>query len=98
MRSYSSYIAGADNPSSSWVYTIRSSALLTDFLPNLKLKRQLERGLRDDGHCIAAVAARCALTSESDLQQALVQAKKAAPLWAAFPLDTRMRLGEHPTP
>lgn len=94
MRSYCSYIAGSDVPSESWVYTVRSSALLDSFLPNLKLKRELERGSRNDGDSSPAVAARCALTSDGHLQEALVRAKEAAPQWGAFPLDTRMRLGE----
>jgi acyl-CoA reductase-like NAD-dependent aldehyde dehydrogenase len=94
MHSYSSYIAGSDVPSEAWVYTVRASALLDDFLPSLKLKRALERGTRDDGDSFPAVAARCALTSEDDLQEALVRAKEAAPQWGAFPLDTRMRLAE----
>jgi acyl-CoA reductase-like NAD-dependent aldehyde dehydrogenase len=94
MHSYSSYIAGSDVPSENWVYTVRASALLDDFLPSLKLKRELERGKRDDGDAFPAVAARCALTSEADLEEALVRAKEAAAQWGAFPLDTRMRLAE----
>ncbi|WP_081915811.1 aldehyde dehydrogenase family protein [Saccharothrix sp. NRRL B-16314] len=93
MRSYGSYIAGSDVPSENWVYTIRASAFLDDFLPNLKVKRELERGTRTDGDSLPSVAARCALTGEADLQDALVRAKEAAPKWAAFPLETRMRLG-----
>ena len=65
MRSYSSYIAGSDIPSEAWVYTVRSSALLDDFMPNLRLKRELERGTRSDGESFPAVAARCALTSDT---------------------------------
>lgn len=94
MRSYASYIAGTDVPSEAWVHTIRSRELLIDFLPNLKVKRALDRGLRHDGDDLPAVAARCAVTSEHDLQEALVRAREAGPAWAAFPLDVRMRLGE----
>lgn len=94
MRSYASYIAGSDIPSGAWVHTMRARELLTDFLPNLKLKRALDRGTRDDGDSFPAVAARCAVTSEHHLQEVLVRAREAAPQWGAFPLDTRMRLGE----
>jgi acyl-CoA reductase-like NAD-dependent aldehyde dehydrogenase len=94
MRSYSSYIAGADIASDSWVYTIKASALLGDFMSNLVLKRDLESGARDDGHLVPAVAARCAMTSDADLERALVAAKEAAPVWGAFPIETRMQLAE----
>lgn len=94
MRSYSSYIAGSDVESDAWVYTIRASELLADFLPNLKLKRALERGVRDDGDLLPAVAARCAVTSQDHLTEALVRAKQASTRWGAFPVEVRMRLGE----
>lgn len=93
MRSYDSYIAGTDIPSQVWVHTMRARDLLDDFLPNLKLKRALDRGTRDDGDSLPAVAARCAVTGEHHLQEALVRAREAAASWGAFPLDTRMRLG-----
>lgn len=80
--------------SESWIYTIRASALLDNFLPNLKLKRALENGSHDDPNAIPAVVARCALTSDAQLQEALVRAREAAPRWAAVPLETRMKLGE----
>lgn len=94
MRSYGSYIAGSDVPSESWVYTVRASALLDDFMPNLKVKRELERGKRDDGDSLPSIAARCALTSDDHLLEALERAREAAPAWGAFPLETRMRLAE----
>ncbi len=94
MRSYSSYIAGSDVASENWVYTIKASDLLADFMSNLVLKRDLESGARDDGDALPAVVARCALTSDDHLEQALVDAKEAAPVWAAYPLETRMRLAE----
>ncbi|SDM31014.1 Acyl-CoA reductase [Allokutzneria albata] len=94
MRSYGSYIAGSDFPSESWVYTVKAAAFLDDFMSNLKLKRELERGFRDDGHALPAVAARCALTSDAHLQEVLVRAREAAPVWGTFPIETRLRLGE----
>src|SRR4051794_428840 len=94
MRSYGSYIAGSDVSSDHWVYTIRASEFLADLMSNLVLKRELEGGARDGAEAHPAVAARCALTAEHHLEQALVSAKEAAPRWAAFPVDTRMRLAE----
>jgi acyl-CoA reductase-like NAD-dependent aldehyde dehydrogenase len=91
MRSYSSYIAGSDVPAESWVYTIRASDLLDDFLTNLKLKRELERGERDDAYNFPAIVSRCALTSDEDLDEALVRAKEAAPVWGSFPIETRLQ-------
>jgi acyl-CoA reductase-like NAD-dependent aldehyde dehydrogenase len=91
MRSYASYIAGTDVPAQQWVYTVRSSDLLADFLPNLKLKRQLERGQRDDGDRYSSIVARCGLTSDDALELALLGAKAAAPAWGAVPVETRMR-------
>ena len=69
---------------------MRASDLLADFLPNLKLKRELERGARDDGAAHTAVVARCALTPESQLHEALVSARAAAAQWGAFPIEKRI--------
>ncbi|GAA2792889.1 aldehyde dehydrogenase family protein [Crossiella cryophila] len=94
MRSYSSYIAGSDYPGDSWVYTINANAFLNDFMSNLKVKRELERGSRDDGAELPNVTARCAVTSDEHLQEALVKAREAAPVWGAFPLETRLLLAQ----
>ncbi len=92
MRSYNSYIAGTDQPSTSWVYSIRASAVLQDFVASVKLKRGLEKGLRDDGADHQDVVARCAISTQQQLDEALVRAKEAAPAWAAFPLEKRLEL------
>lgn len=94
MRSYCSYIAGADVPAESWVYTIRASAFLSDVMLNLRLKRTLEKGSLTDCDSNPDVVARCSLTSDLQLNEALVRAREAAPKWATFPLETRLRLGQ----
>lgn len=93
VRSYGSYIGGADLPAATWVYTIRASAFLRDVMSNLKLKRTLERGSHLGWESHPQVVARCAVTSESQLADALVRAREAAPKWAAFPMETRLELG-----
>ncbi|MCT6700354.1 aldehyde dehydrogenase [Rheinheimera sp. 4Y26] len=92
MRSYNSYIAGTDQQSESWVYSIRASAVLNDFVASVKLKRGLEKGLRDDGAQQPDVVARCSISTQEQLDAALVQAKAATAQWAAFPLEKRLEL------
>ncbi|MEU2611674.1 aldehyde dehydrogenase [Micromonospora sp. NPDC007271] len=92
MRSYGSYIAGDDVPAEKWIYCLRASALLDDVLPQLTLKRDLERGRRDDGADHPTVVARCALADEQVARRALAAAAKAAPVWGAFPLDVRIQV------
>ena len=90
MRSYGSYVAGADVPADNWVYCVRASAMLDDVLPHLTLKRQLEQGRRHDGADHAGIVARCALADEAVVQRALRAAADAAPVWGAFPLAVRI--------
>lgn len=92
MRTYGSYVAGTDMPAEKWMYCLRASALLDDVLPKLTLKRDLERGRRDDGDDHPSVVARCALADERTVQLALEAAATAAPVWGAFPLDVRMQV------
>ena len=94
MRSYVSYIGGVDIPSDSWVYTFKASAMLKDMLGNLKAKRELERGKRHDADDIPAVVARCALTSDEDLELALKKAHAAKNEWAAFPIEKRIKVAQ----
>jgi acyl-CoA reductase-like NAD-dependent aldehyde dehydrogenase len=92
-RSYPSYIGGADVPSEAWMHTIRATAMLENFMPNLKLRRSLDRTSPAGWDANLNVVSRCALTTEAQLQEALSAARQAAPGWAAFPLETRLELG-----
>ncbi len=92
MRSYGSYISGADVPSEKWTYCLRASSLLDDVVTQLSLKRDLERGRRDDGDAHPSVVARCALADEETSARALAAAAEAAPVWGAFPLDVRVQV------
>jgi acyl-CoA reductase-like NAD-dependent aldehyde dehydrogenase len=92
-RSYASYIAGADVESKEWVHTIRATAFLDNFMPSLKLRRTLDRSPHAGWDTNPNVVARCALTTEAQLQEALVAARWAAPRWATMPLETRLELG-----
>jgi acyl-CoA reductase-like NAD-dependent aldehyde dehydrogenase len=94
MRSYCSYIAGTDVTSSSWIYTVRASALLKDFLSNLKVKRKLEKESGDPGDQYPNIVARCAVTADNDLEQALIRAKEAGPIWASFSIEQRLSIAE----
>lgn len=92
-RSYASYIGGADVESGAWIHTVRASAFLKDFMPNLKLRRSLDKGGTNGWGTHPDVLARTAVSTEAQLGEALVAARKAAPLWAAFPLEVRLNLG-----
>lgn len=65
--------------------------MLRDFLPALKLKRDLERGRRGDTDH-PDVLARCAVADRATVAAAIEAAAAAAPAWAAVPLEKRMRL------
>ncbi|CAH9050215.1 1-pyrroline-5-carboxylate dehydrogenase 2 [Pseudoalteromonas holothuriae] len=93
MRSYNSYINGEEVSSGSWVYTIKASAVLTDTLQSLKLKRNLEKGKRDDGESHPDVVARCDITSDEQLDLALESAKNAFSQWSTFPIEKRLEVG-----
>lgn len=93
-RLYCSYIAGVDVASATWLHTIRASAYLNDFMPSLKLRRSLDKGILTDWQAHPDVLARTALSTDEQLNDALVAAKKAAPAWAGFPLESRLLLGQ----
>jgi acyl-CoA reductase-like NAD-dependent aldehyde dehydrogenase len=61
-------------------------------LAQLTLKRDLERGRRDDGAAHPSVVARCALADDQTVQQALAAAAAAAPVWAAMAPGVRADL------
>jgi acyl-CoA reductase-like NAD-dependent aldehyde dehydrogenase len=92
VRSYGSYIAGTELAADSWTYCLRASSILKDVLSQLALKRDLERGRRDDGASHPSVVARCALADEQTVQRALAAAAAAAPRWAAIAPSVRADL------
>ncbi|MCG7537517.1 aldehyde dehydrogenase [Pseudoalteromonas sp. OOF1S-7] len=92
MRSYNSYINGEEVSSGSWVYTIKASSVLADTLQSLKLKRNLEKGRRDDGESHPDVAARCDITSDEHHQLALESASTAFKQWSTFPIEKRLEV------
>ncbi|WP_393063579.1 aldehyde dehydrogenase family protein [Streptomyces sp. LN549] len=94
MRTFSSYVNGTDRDSEDWVYVIDADALLDDAFASLTLKRKLERGLLEPVGLPPSVVAKIAKADRKTVQLALEAAASAAPLWAAFPLETRLeRLG-----
>ncbi|MEW5251579.1 aldehyde dehydrogenase family protein [Microbulbifer sp. 2201CG32-9] len=66
--------------------------MLTDTLQSLKLKRNQEKGRRDDGESHPDVAARCDITSDEQLILALESARDAFSRWSAFPMEKRLQL------
>ncbi|MDJ1135802.1 aldehyde dehydrogenase family protein [Streptomyces iconiensis] len=92
-RSYQSYVGGQDLPNDAWVYTVDSHALLEDVFTGVQLKRKLERDPDSEAAGHPYVAGRVAVASDEENRRALEAAAKAAPEWAATPLDERMRLG-----
>lgn len=91
---YSSHVGGRDIDSGRYVYTVSTRAVLDDVFASLTLKRRLEQG--DDGVPdvpTGSVVGRCAVADAETAAAALEAAAAAAPLWAATPLATRMRLG-----
>ncbi|MFD5415538.1 aldehyde dehydrogenase family protein [Streptomyces nojiriensis] len=91
MYSYGSYIAGQDIPSDRWAYTVRASAMLTDMMGSIRVKRDLEQGRLAPEEAPASVIGRCAIGDATDVEAALRGAVGAVPTWAAAPLDTRLR-------
>jgi acyl-CoA reductase-like NAD-dependent aldehyde dehydrogenase len=89
---YVSHIGGRDIDSGRYVYTVSTRAILDDVFASLTLKRRLERG-GPDAASPESVVGRCAVADAETTAAALEAAAAAAPLWAATPLATRMRLG-----
>ncbi|WP_189132804.1 aldehyde dehydrogenase family protein [Wenjunlia tyrosinilytica] len=90
MRTYLSYIDGKQVPSDDWVYVVDAGALLEDAFSSLTLKRKLEQGRVPAENLPASIIGRVAKADRPTVQLALEAAGRAAPKWAAFPLDTRL--------
>ncbi|MBH1933791.1 aldehyde dehydrogenase family protein [Streptomyces sp. AV19] len=94
MLSYGAYAAGRDRPGTNWVYTVRSSALLSDFFGSLALKRGLENGRISPSDAPEQVVGRVSIADQHDVEAALAAAASAARQWRKEPLKTRMRMVE----
>ncbi|MFF9145956.1 aldehyde dehydrogenase family protein [Streptomyces sp. NPDC014861] len=93
LRSYKLYVAGKDIEGDGWVYTVSGRSLLEDVFTSVTLKRSLEKDAESDAAQHPYVVGRCAIASDDSLALASEAAAAAAPGWAAFPLERRMRLG-----
>ncbi|MFF2026296.1 aldehyde dehydrogenase family protein [Streptomyces sp. NPDC058171] len=93
LRSYKLYVAGKDVEGDGWVYTVSGRSLLEDVFTSVTLKRSLEKDPESDAAQHPYVVGRCAIASDEALGLASEAAAAAAPGWAAFPLERRMRLG-----
>ncbi|WP_291413234.1 aldehyde dehydrogenase [Actinophytocola sp.] len=85
-------MAGRDVDSGRYLYTVSTRSILTDVFASLTLKRRLEQGHEDVP--TDDVVGRCAVADPETVAAAVDSAAAAAPIWAATPLATRMRLGE----
>jgi acyl-CoA reductase-like NAD-dependent aldehyde dehydrogenase len=90
---FGSYIDGAQVGAARHVYTVSTRSILDDVFTALTLKRRLEGGTADPWAAAESVVGRCALADEETMAAALRAARRAAPLWARTPLETRMQLG-----
>lgn len=91
LPTYPSYVGGVDVDSGKYLYTVTTQAILTDVFASLTLKRRLEKGLEDA--TTADVVGRVSAADAETIDAATQAAAAAAPVWAAAPLATRMRLG-----
>jgi acyl-CoA reductase-like NAD-dependent aldehyde dehydrogenase len=90
---FGSTINGREIGADRYVYTVTARSILQDVFASLTLKRRLEQGEADPAAFAASIVGRCALADLNTAAQALDAAAAAAPVWAAMPLETRMRLG-----
>lgn len=91
MRSYNLYIDGEDVEGKGWNYVVRSSAFLRDARGAFRLKRGLE--LQQEGaKPTTDVIGRCARSTPEHNEAAVQAARKAAPVYGAFPLEVRSRI------
>ncbi len=90
---YLSYVDGREIASDHYLYTVTTASLLNDVFASLNLKRGLEQGTLDAGTATGDVVGRCAIADADTVAAALDAAGRAAPVWAAVPLRTRMRVG-----
>ncbi|GGV08769.1 putative aldehyde dehydrogenase [Streptomyces spectabilis] len=88
---YPSYVNGEEIHSEKYAYTVSGRAALEDVFASLTLKRQLEQGRLDARAARGKVVGRCAVADAATVDAAVRAAADAAPRWAAFPLERRVR-------
>lgn len=88
---HASHVGGADVDSGRYLYTVTTRSILTDVFASLTLKRRLEQGLEDV--TTSDVVGRVSVADASTVDAATKAAAATAPVWAATPLSTRLRLG-----
>jgi acyl-CoA reductase-like NAD-dependent aldehyde dehydrogenase len=93
VKTYPSFIAGQDAPTSKWIYTIRASSLFEDAFSAIRLKRELA-GSGEPDTADERIVGRVALTGPEQCLEALRVARAAQPAWAAMPLATRLEFGQ----
>jgi acyl-CoA reductase-like NAD-dependent aldehyde dehydrogenase len=93
LKSYDLFIGGQDVPGDGWVYTVSGRSLLEDVFTSVSLKRALEQDPESEAALHPYVVGRCAIAGDAAIDQATQAAAAAAPLWAAVPLEQRMKLG-----
>ncbi|MFJ4920600.1 aldehyde dehydrogenase family protein [Streptomyces sp. NPDC088725] len=93
-KSYDLLIGGEDVAGDGWVYTVSGRSLLEDVFTSVSLKRTLEQNPEsEEAASHPYVIGRCAVADDKAIDLATQAAAEAAPLWAAVPLEDRMRLG-----
>src|SRR5262245_58813478 len=94
LYSYDLYIAGKDVEGDGWVYTASAKSLLEDVFTSISLKRALEKDPDAAEAAHPYVVGRCAIAGDAQIDMAIESASAAVALWAAVPLERRMRLGD----
>ncbi|MFF9482868.1 aldehyde dehydrogenase family protein [Streptomyces sp. NPDC014733] len=92
METYPSLIDGVDGEHDKWIHVLRTSAMLTDEIGCLRLKRGLDRGtvagVPDD-----RVVGRVGVSTPEQLERATAAARRAQLDWAGASVDDRVELG-----
>lgn len=90
LRTYLSHVNGQNVSGADWVYVVDADALLDDVFSTLSLKRKLEHRTEISGDIPPSIVGRVAKASRRTVTEAVEAASRAAPEWAAFPLDVRL--------
>lgn len=93
METYPSLIDGEDGAHGKWIHVLRTSAMLSDEIGCLRLKRGLDRGTID-GVRDERVVGRVGVSSREQVDRAAVAAKRAQREWAESSVDDRMEFGK----
>lgn len=91
IASYPNIVGGKDLEGDGWIYVPSPRALLDDAFSTLSLKRNLESGaLAPHDAPTGVMLGRVAHADAQTVEEALICAERAVPLWAARPLDERV--------